>query len=411
MINAPHILYLSYDGLTDALGQSQILPYIIGLSKRGYRFSVVSFEKEERFESLRGDIENLCKVNNIAWHPLPYTKTPPVISTLKDVRKMHQTALTIFREDAFQIVHCRSYLSALVGSSLQKKQGVKFLFDMRGFWADERVEGKIWNLKNPIYRWIYSYFKRKEKQFFQNSNHIVSLTHNGKSTIVELMKDQDIAGKITVIPCCVDTDLFDPNRIDQHQLKALRNVLKIDEFDFVLGYVGSIGTWYMLEEMMQFFNSFLLKIPTAKFMFVTNEPASLIKECAIEQNVPLDKLVYTSTIHKHVPLHIALFDCSIFFIRPTFSKRASSPTKQGEIMAMGKPVICNAGVGDTDEIVRNYNSGVVIDQLDKKSFEQVTLNKFDAHLLRSGAIAYFGLESGINRYEQIYSSLLDRFKE
>ena len=28
------ILYISYDGITDPLGQSQILPYIIGLTKK-----------------------------------------------------------------------------------------------------------------------------------------------------------------------------------------------------------------------------------------------------------------------------------------------------------------------------------------------------------------------------------------
>lgn len=27
-------LYLSYDGMTDPLGQSQVLPYIIGLQKK-----------------------------------------------------------------------------------------------------------------------------------------------------------------------------------------------------------------------------------------------------------------------------------------------------------------------------------------------------------------------------------------
>ena len=44
-----HILYLSYDGMTDPLGQSQVLPYIIGLTKAGYSFHLVSFEKPDRY--------------------------------------------------------------------------------------------------------------------------------------------------------------------------------------------------------------------------------------------------------------------------------------------------------------------------------------------------------------------------
>ena len=44
------VLYVSYDGMTDPLGQSQVLPYILGLNKKGYQFTLVSFEKPERLE-------------------------------------------------------------------------------------------------------------------------------------------------------------------------------------------------------------------------------------------------------------------------------------------------------------------------------------------------------------------------
>ena len=40
-----NILYISYDGITDPLGQSQILPYISELSRKGLKFHLISFEK------------------------------------------------------------------------------------------------------------------------------------------------------------------------------------------------------------------------------------------------------------------------------------------------------------------------------------------------------------------------------
>ena len=43
---AANILYLSYDGMTDPLGQSQVLPYLAGLSKKGFRFHLISFENK-----------------------------------------------------------------------------------------------------------------------------------------------------------------------------------------------------------------------------------------------------------------------------------------------------------------------------------------------------------------------------
>ena len=42
------ILYITYDGRTDPLGQSQVLPYIVALSAAGYKFTIVSFEKKQR---------------------------------------------------------------------------------------------------------------------------------------------------------------------------------------------------------------------------------------------------------------------------------------------------------------------------------------------------------------------------
>lgn len=394
------VLYLSYDGMTDPLGQSQVLPYLEGLHQKGHHFHLISFEKSAVFEKNKADIEARCKQATIQWHPLSYTKTPPLISTLKDVRGMLKLAKRLHNEVGFDIVHCRSYLSALVGLALKKKYGIKMIFDMRGFWADERIEGHIWTLSNPVFKVVYNYFKRKEITFFNQADHIISLTEAGKKELLSWKKVNRTEKDVTVIPCCVDTNLFNPATINPHQKRKLKAALGIQEEEFILGYVGSIGTWYMLDEMLLFFKSLLAKNNHAKFLFITGEPAETIKTKAQELNIPSDRIIIASTMHKFVPLHISLFDYSIFFIRPSFSKKASSPTKQGEIMAMGVPLICNSGVGDTDTIVKKYNSGVVLDELTSEAFEKIDLtkNQYDPSDLRKGAIDYFGLEKGIELY-------------
>ena len=54
------ILYISYDGMTDPLGQSQVLPYLVGLTKKGCQFHLISFEKQERFEKFESTIRQIC---------------------------------------------------------------------------------------------------------------------------------------------------------------------------------------------------------------------------------------------------------------------------------------------------------------------------------------------------------------
>ena len=100
-----NILYLTYDGLTDPLGQSQILPYIFGLSQNGYSFTIVSFEKalsnSPVFEKTSAD----CKQRGIDWIPLPYHKNPPVLSTIYDLLALNKAVNRLHRKKQFKLVH------------------------------------------------------------------------------------------------------------------------------------------------------------------------------------------------------------------------------------------------------------------------------------------------------------------
>lgn len=269
-VEVKKVLYLSYDGMTDPLGQSQVLPYLTGLSKRGYEFTLISFEKEERFNQNKSIIEKICNDNNINWHPLAYTSKPPILSTIKDLRKLKSEIKKLHSEFHFDIVHCRSYITALAGIWMKKKWSVKFVFDMRGFWADERVDGNIWKLNNPVFKLVYNYFKKKEKAFLSKADYVISLTHNAEKIIHSWKEIENQPIPIKVIPCCVDLELFNPSLISKEAIQQLRNELTIPDGAKVLTYIGSIGTWYMLPEMLAFFKRWQLKNPASVF-FVCNK--------------------------------------------------------------------------------------------------------------------------------------------
>ena len=400
-----NILYLSYDGMTDPLGQSQVLPYIIGLTKKGYHFHLISFEKPDRFIAHKKDILQICEENNITWVPMLYTKRPPLFSTMWDVWRMKRKAFELNKEYSFSMVHCRSYLSALIGLSMKRRFKTAFLFDMRGFWADERVDGNIWNLKNPIYRWVYHFFKAKEKVFFSTADHIISLTNEGKKEILSWNGFENLTDKISVIPCCVDIVKFDKKRVSTEMLKVKKSELGISDSQFILGYVGSIGTWYMLEEMLSFYKRSSKSLTNPLFLFVTKENENDIYRLSDNMDIPRKEIIVTSCYHNDMPLYMSLFNCSIFFIKPVYSKKASSPTKQGELMAMGIPVICNDKVGDTADIVRKYNSGLVIssEKINESVISDYTFSESNAI---EGAQEYFGLEKGVNTYGEIYKKII-----
>ena len=76
-------------------------------------------------------------------------------------------------------------------------------------------------------------------------------------------------------------------------------------------------------------------------------------------------------------------------------------------MAMGKPLICNSGVGDTDEIVQRYAAGLVLEELSETAFQNIQLPAIDIIRLREGAEEYFSLDKGVERYAAVYHRILE----
>src|SRR5688572_2224646 len=92
------VLFISYDGMTDPLGQSQVLPYLAGLSKLGYQFTLLSCEKPERYTKYRIIIEEISRENNIDWQPISFTAKPPVLAKYYDIYRLKQKAVALHRQ-------------------------------------------------------------------------------------------------------------------------------------------------------------------------------------------------------------------------------------------------------------------------------------------------------------------------
>ena len=403
-----HILFVSYDGMTDPLGQSQVLPYLTGLSEKGYKFSLLSFEKPDRFEKDETLIRQICGENNIDWYPQMYTKRPPVLSTVFDLWKMQRVFRKIHHSNPIDLIHCRSYISAFVGLKQNRKHKIPWIFDMRGFWADERVEGNIWNPDHFLYKRIFRFFKRKERIFFSQSTAVISLTHAGKTEILKWNMEHVNDEKITVIPCCVDLDKFNPAKISTAEKENKKQELGIASSK-ILGYIGSIGTWYLLNEMLLTFKQLLQQDEHLIFLFVTRESETAIKAAAESLDIPGNRIKVIAALHNEVPLLTGLFDYSIFYIKPSFSKIASSPTKQGELMAMGIPIICNSKVGDSAAIIQKYNAGIVVD-LENDRIPEIRLDElkdFSKEQAILGANEFYSLKNGVLAYNSVYQKCLN----
>jgi glycosyltransferase involved in cell wall biosynthesis len=403
------ILYITYDGLTDPLGQSQVLPYLTELSKHGFQFTILSFEKRDRFSKEKNIVNSIIGSVNIRWIPLRFTSKPPVLSKMYDRWRLKQTALRLCKKEKFDLIHCRSYVAAEVGLRVKQRSGTKFLFDMRGFWADEKVDNRQWNLQNYLFNRIYRYYKKKERQFLLNADAVITLTQRAKDYLLAKPEYKHLS--IRVIPCCADLDHFSYHNISAQEIDNLKQSLQIPATAKIITYTGSVGGWYMTKEMFSFFRMLVGQKPEYFMLVLTKDNSERVTAEALAAGIPGDKIFVTYSNREKLPKFLALSDCGIFFIRNTFSKMASSPTKHAEMMGMGIPIICN-DIGDTGNIVKSTKTGIVVEDFTNDFFQQTIekmsdLERIDPEYVHNCAKEIFDLNTGVQSYLDEYNRILN----
>ena len=406
IIDNKKILYISYDGMTDPLGQSQVISYLIGLTKYGYTFHILSFEKKDKWISTGKEIKSLLDKNGIKWFPNTFHSSPPIVSKVYDKFLLLQKAKNLHKKYQYDMVHCRSYTAAEAGLYLKRTTGIKFLFDMRGFWADEKADGNSWDRKKWFWNNVYKYYKKKEADFIKESDHIISLTFAGKSEISSWQFYNDKV-PISVIPCCADQDHFKVTNVLKKQ--EARTKLGIDNTAVVLSYLGSLGAWYMVDEMLQFFKELQVEHPTAKFLIVTNSKHDIVLKKLSSLQLNSKDFILMTVPFSAVPDYMYACDISISFIKPVYSKISSSPVKIGEVLSMGIPIISNT-IGDIGKLFLEENVGIPVKDFSSKTFSSAAklVNEckiIDPKSIREVAVKHYNLQEGIAKYATAYEEI------
>lgn len=400
-------LFLSTDGLTDQLGQSQILPYLLGLREKGHGVTIISLEKPARKAEI-APLQKSLQAKGIKWFPLTYHNKPPIISTLSDLNTMYRLAKKLLKTQRIELVHCRSYLAALIGLRLKNKSSVKFLFDTRGFWIDERIEGKIWNPKNFIYATVIRWLRVQEKHLYKKADAVVMLTETSKKYLRSSAELNPTTSLLEVIPCCTDEKVFSASEKNNPQRITLAKQLGITETDFIVVYHGSLGTWYKINELIDFFIVLNKKFSTARLLIVTRDETDSLKAKWKSTGLPEQHLITFSATRDQMPILLSLANLAVFFIKPSFSKMASSPTKLGELCFMQIPFVANTGVGDMDELIAQTENGKAVQEFSTSAYQNV-VDQINTDFLSSHSsevlLNYFSLTRGVEKYHSLYLAL------
>jgi glycosyltransferase involved in cell wall biosynthesis len=410
-------LYVCYFGLREPLVQTQVLPYLREIQKGGTEVSILTFEPNPKEnwteEQIKEEKEKLA-AEGIEWNFLTYHKRPSAPATAFDVLHGAWFVWRKARREKLDVIHARVHTPAMMGALAKKiifGKKPKLLFDIRGFFPEEYTDAGVWKENG----WLYRAVKRLEKWLLKEADGFVVLTERARQI---LFPESTATGfdkfnrPVEVIPCCVDLKRFETaNESSRNEMRQRLNIGN----RFALVYVGSFGGWYLTEETAEIYGELKRKKPDAFALVLTQSKPEMIEPLLRARGYGDGEFFIQKVAPSEIPLYLSAADAAVSFIKPCYSKQASSPTKNAEYLACGLPLMVNGGVGDTTELTTADETGVVIENFSQEDYRNA-LAELDKLLENKEALAEKCRESarkrfdlynvGGERYRRIYRNLL-----
>lgn len=410
-------LYLSRTGMLEPLGHSQVLSYLIGLSD-DFDITLISFERGEDLadNAELARIERLCEDYRIRWVRLRYLHRPRLLAAAWNLVVLFWQTYREARRSKAQLIHARSYIAAAGAWAVSRLRGVPYLFDMRSLWPEELITSRRLRRGSWLHRVIFW----AERRLLADAGIVVSLTRAGARYLGDVHPGALGDERLWVIPTCADLDRFHP-------------VLEPDTRvgGPLIGCHGSLTSgWFRIDLLAKMFDLIAERLPDARFEIITREDPTTVRRAleasqddsstAGSGHVPLGgapdwraRLSISAAKPSDIHVRLQRQDLSVFFYASgAASELGRSPTRMGEALGCGVPVVTNEGIGDVAEIIRDDNVGVVIDGEDPAALARAAdaavallLDPAVAKRCRQVAEQIYSLDAGIRSYREIYRAL------
>jgi hypothetical protein len=367
------LCYVTTDSIAEGVGSSQIIPLLRLLASSGLSISLVSFEKAPPSSELKNDIES----SRIDWKPLDFKGG----ASLSFISRLNQMRVNI---PNCKIIHARSDLPAFAGI-LSKKAPV--LWDVRSLWADQKALVE----KNPVKSKLIEQFKVFENFSSANSMGLSTLTH----AVVPILESRNrrIPDLRIVVPTAVDLEKFAFSPEIPKPFMGL--------------YSGTYSNYYDMETSELFLRELSKLVPIETHWAKPHESARDKLDAGEDKIFTLRQVEMPSIIAKYS------FGISVCRSDSRSTLAAAVPTKIGEFLATGRPVIVNSGLGDMDQYLTEFNAGIILDQ-SNLNFKNSAIQLIDLltdpetpYRCRALAEKYFSIRDGAEKYSSLYSKMLD----
>ena len=166
----------------------------------------------------------------------------------------------------------------------------------------------------------------------------------------------------------------------------------------------------MFDKTLDFISIAFRVIPYSTFKIVTRDNNEFIIRQLVDKNIDISRVTIKSADFESIQNEFAEINVAVFFIKESFSKTASMPTKFGEFLAAGIPCVVNGQIGDMASIIKEHpQCGYIVDQFSSDSYNiilrSILSTIIDSEVCRNVAISKFGLDLGVTYYRNVYNQV------
>ncbi len=403
------VLFINDGSLLNPILRSQGIPHLFYLAQQGYEIHLLSLdpraETDRRAERDKMVKQFGDKIHFLFFRPLPSKILKATIQILAAGPLLVMYYVVKYK---IEVIHARSYFPAFFGLLAKTVLGTKLIFDMRGLMIDELVSKRTWTESSVVVRIL----RFLERRCILSSDEIVVVSDKFREHVMQLAYVQLSKKKISIesIPNCVEAERFEISLEVKEKLTTSLNLRD----RYVLVYSGSLASWQCSDEVLMFLSLCLRREPKAFLLIVTYDDETELMRHVERYGIKQSDYKIVHSAPEDVPKHLSLGRIGILFRREELLNTVSSPIKFGEYLAAGVPVLISHGVGDTEDIVKKHNVGIVVEGLTEPSLQNASKAAVDFFRMnrvgvddvcRKVASHYFSLQVACEKYEGIYRKL------
>lgn len=302
--------------------------------------SVKHFERDEIYQQNKKRFYDLGtnKIRIVEFEK-KLTEKQSIFTFIKDLLPMMRYSVRQAR--SCDLIHCRSYGGAVLGFMVSVITRKPFIFDIRGTLPEETVE--VDKISQTSLK--FTLFKRIEKTLIKRASYVLTVSNKFNDYVKDTFRKKNTIN----INNPADFNMYFSEERTSRRVNFI--------------YSGSMQICHLPELTVKYFSEIYDKFGDKVYLYFCTNDVGKAQSVFVQYKIPRSSYEINSVPFNEMPKYYAKSDIAFCFIKNSFSKSMCFPVKFAEYIACNLYVLANANIGDIGDIVKEYNCGLVFEDL------------------------------------------------